>query len=551
MTDDPQPGLDPDDESARPVWRRDALACGMIAAVTLAVFWPAFGYGFISFDDGTYVYQNAQVIRGLDPSSIAWAFAPQSGHWHPVTWLSLMLDSELFGLEPRAFHASALLIHILTACVIHLALSRATGRRGLGLLVAIGFAVHPLQVEPVIWISSRKDVLAGLFFALTLLAYVRWVRGERFAPFGLVAASLALGLMSKSMLVTVPFVLLLLDLWPLERLDPQALRTSLVARVREKALLFVLAGIAIALALVAASAHGMVYGAPILLRPLKVIDAYRFYLEKTLLPFDLSVAYPPRLPTDEPGTLLLAALVLVGLTVGAMRAWRTRPWLTVGWLWFVGMLVPVAGIVPVAGHDVALRYAYLPVVGLLIALVWGVDELVRSRPRARWPARAAAVAVIAALMWISSGAVEAWSSSERLFAHAIAVVPDNWIAHRALAGHYTAEDDLPRAIEQYEAVLEINPADWHSAANLGQLHARAGRHDRAIAYYRQALETGGAHPGHATPEQRAKAGFAALHFELAVSLSQIGRSYEAERELAEAVGLDPRYRTRSLPKRGR
>ncbi len=520
---------------------RDLGACALILCVTLGVFWPLTGFGFVSFDDGTHVFDNVHVIGGLDPASLAWSLAPQSGHWHPLTWISLTLDSELFGLEPRAFHATALGLHGLAACALYLAFACATGRRAASAAVALAFAVHPLHVEPVAWISSRKDVLSGLFFAATLLAYVGWVRRERPLRFVLVAAALALGLMSKAMLVTTPFVLLLLDLWPLRRIDPDDLVRSVADRVREKALLFGMAIGTVAMAIYAAESHGMVRGAPLLSRAATVLSNYGFYLTRTIWPVDLSVTYPTGAMAYGTAMLIAMGALLTTVTFTVVRVWREAPWWTVGWLWFAGMLVPVIGLVPLAGHDVADRYAYLPITGLFVAAAFGLDALIRSRPSTTWGVRAGVVLLLATLAFVSARQVEHWASTEALFAHAIEAVPNNWIAHRALAGHLAGEGEIDLAITEYEAVLSINPHDWHSMANLGGLHARAQRHDRAIEDYTQSMEMGARRIEALGANPRARAALAPLHYQLAVSLMAEGRRYEADRAYAEAVRLDPRF----------
>ena len=519
-------------------WRRDWIVCPLLALATLVVFWPVLGYGFIEFDDGIYVFENPHVYEGLSPGAIAWALAPQWGLWHPLTWLSYMTEVEFFGVAPRVHHAVGLLLHVATTLALYLAFRRMTGASVRSGAIALLFAIHPLHVEPVVWISSRKDLLSGLFFALTLLAYVHYVREPRRSRLALVAACMALGLLGKSMLVTTPFVLLLLDGWPLQRVDWSDFRRSAAGLVREKVALFALSIAASAMAVHAANLRE----APLAARFVNGISAYGFYVAKTLLPTDLAIFYPASL--GQVSLFQLAAVGLSGLffTALAIRFARDRPYLVVGWLWYLGMMVPVSGFVSFAGHFAADRYTYLPLIGLFLVAAWGVAEISESSRPARITVAVATPLALGALMVLSSQQVSHWKSSERMFEHTLSVTSGNWPVHQAFAMYLAKRGEDDRAIQQYSAALEINPDDWVSHNNLGQVYSRQRRFAQAITHYQRALERfPNDRPAEGASSPPLRADYAAVHFNLALSLAQLGRDSEARRHRAEAIRVDPQY----------
>ncbi|MEA2564479.1 MAG: protein O-mannosyl-transferase [Acidobacteriota bacterium] len=434
-----------------------------LALLTLAVYLPVLTHGFIRFDDPLYVTSNPWVKAGLTWKGIAWAFtANVASNWHPLTLLSHMLDCELFGMDPLGHHLTSLLLHTASVVLLFEVLRRMTGDQWRSAAVAALFAIHPTHVESVAWIAERKDVLSGFFWMLTLLAWAFYVRQPSRMRYMAVALSLAAGLLSKPMVVTLPFVLLLLDVWPLGR----------KIRVKEKLPLFALAAASCVATLIAQSgAIGMASQFPLRLRLANAVLSYVSYLGKTLVPSRLAVFYP--MPAEFPAWKVAgAALLLALLTVLALRAAR---YVTVGWLWFLGTLVPVIGIVQVGGQAMADRYTYLPSIGLFLIAVWG------------FPRRAVWIPVLFALAIGTRLQLRHWQDSESLFRHAAAVTERNFIAHLNLAQIYAKRGDRGRALEHFRTTLEIRPGMWQAQASLGNTLRRWGRPDKALPHLRNAV----------------------------------------------------------------
>lgn len=434
-----------------------------LVLLTLAVYLPVLTHGFIRFDDPVYVTRNPWVKAGLTWDGIVWAFtANVSSNWHPLTLLSHMLDCELFGVDPLGHHLTSLLLHTASVVLLFEALRRMTGCVGRSAAVAALFAIHPTHVESVAWIAERKDVLSGFFWMLTLLAWERYVRQPSPKRYALVALSLAAGLLSKPMVVTLPFVLLLLDTWPFER----------KIRVKEKLPLFALAAAScVATVIAQLGAIGMASQFPMKLRLANAVLSYVRYLGKTLFPSRLAVFYP--MPTEFPAWKVAgAALLLVLLTVLAFRAAR---YVTVGWLWFLGTLVPVIGIVQVGGQAMADRYTYLPIIGLFLIAAWGL------------PRKEVWVPVVLALAIATRLQLRHWEDSESLFRHAAAVTERNFIAHLNLAQIHVDRGERGPALEHFRATLEIRPGMWQAQASLGNTLRRWGRPDKALPHLRNAV----------------------------------------------------------------
>jgi tetratricopeptide (TPR) repeat protein len=391
--------------------RRDCLFIAALLCLTFAVFWPVGSLGFIGYDDLDYVYQNPAVCSGINPDSVAWAFTTShAGNWHPVTWLSHMLDCQLFGLNPHEAHWMNLGFHAANTVLLFLWLCGVTQARWRSFFVAALFAVHPLHVQSVAWVAERKDVLSGFFFMLILLSYTRYCRKQTAGNYLLVAVLFALGLMAKSMLVTVPFVLLLLDYWPLRRFDNSSSGQRKEAQTQdqtadqtkhakssinppragwpafevfkplliEKIPLFLLCLIFCKITLWAQSAGGaIVYSQllPLSNRCLHAVVAYSLYLGKMLWPVNLAIYYPLPLGNPAVAAVLGSLALLIILSLAAFRWRRDQPWLPVGWAWFLVMLLPVIGLVQVGLQSIADRYFYLPSIGLFIAVVWGLGSL--------------------------------------------------------------------------------------------------------------------------------------------------------------------------------
>ncbi|MBW1685274.1 MAG: tetratricopeptide repeat protein [Deltaproteobacteria bacterium] len=551
--------------------RRPLLLALLLAAATVAVYWPALTSGFVNYDDDIYVSERSEVRAGLSREGVAWAFTSfQGANWFPLTRLSWMLDAELFGLDPGAFHATSLALHVANALLLFLALLRLSGAPWPSAFAAGVFALHPLHVESVAWVSTRKDVVSGLFFMLALLAHERCARSDRRRAWRAVLfALLALGLMAKPMLVTLPCVLLLLDYWPLGRLrGREDLRKALV----EKLPLFALAALACGVTLVAQRAGGALQALeryPLLMRIENALDAYTVYVAKAFWPSGLAVFYPYAHGGLPLWRVAIGALLLIGISAWVLRELRRRPYLAVGWLWFVGTLVPVSGLVQVGQAARADRYTYLPLIGLSIMLAWGARELVARRPALALGVRRAGILALAALAVTASLQVQTWRDSTSLFEHALRVTHRNHVAHINLglelgrAGRFEeAEEHLTTAIaitpaspkargirgevrmaqERYSeagsdlhAALRLEPQSARWETGLGRVLAEAGRLEAAEAAFRRVL---------AREPERAEA-----HALLGTTLFRRGRSEEALVSYRRALALEPNLR-RALGARG-
>ncbi len=467
----------------------------IIAALTAGVvllYAQTLRFAFVNFDDDQYVFENPHVTSGLTWPNIAWAFTTgHASNWHPLTWMSHMLDAELFGPSAAGPHGTNFVLHAATAALLFMALRRLTGARWSSAIVAALFAFHPLRAESVAWVSERKDVLSGLFFVLTLICYERYARGRAIGRYALVALMLALGLLAKPMLVTLPCVLLLLDFWPLRRMRSVADFTSLFI---EKTPLFVVCmGSAVATYIVqnagrAVSRFDSMGPGP---RLSNAGVSYISYLRDTFWPSGLAFFYPH--PYSYPGgsiglPLLLGSLtILLILTGVAVAAIRRAPWMAVGWFWYLGMLVPVIGIVQVGTQSHADRYTYLPVIGVTIALVFTIAAVVRDRPVGRTVAGVFAVGSLVVMSVMSFRQIGTWRDTQTLMRHALAVVPNNYAAHNNLGHELDQLGDSVGAEQEYRAVLHIKPDDAIAMNNLAVRLAARGEVREAQALYRAAI----------------------------------------------------------------
>ena len=436
----------------------------LLALLVIAAYARVAGNGFVGLDDEDYVTGNPRVLAGLTWDGIAWAFTTtRAANWHPLTWISHMIDVELFGLHAGAHHLVSLAIHAASTLVLFHLLARTTGKLGPSTFVAAAFGLHPLHVESVAWAAERKDVLGGLFWMLTTLAYVSGRRATTVVLY-------ALGLMAKPMLVTLPFTLLLLDVWPLRRKP----------RLLEKAPLFALSAASCVVTFLVQRSAGAMHPAgsiPFALRVENALVACVAYLGKAVAPFGLTVFYPhpgSSLPIER---VLLAVLAIAVATVLAVRFARTRPWLAVGWLWFLGTLVPVLGLVQVGSQAMADRYTYIPLIGASIAVAF--SEL-------RVP-RVAVVALV--LLWggLTWRQVGVWRDTETLFGHALEVVPENYLARGALGVDRLREGRLQEAEAELREAIRIEPDFALGHANLGAALEGLGRPEEAEREYREAI----------------------------------------------------------------
>ncbi|HEX8914885.1 MAG TPA: tetratricopeptide repeat protein, partial [Humisphaera sp.] len=524
--------------------RFDLAAAGGLVALVLVTFGTTYWNGFVNYDDPTLVTAEPMVTRGLSADGVAWAFTGfRFQNYHPLAWASHMLDVSLFGLEPGGHHLTSVALHAATAALVYLALRRMTGDRWPSLVVAALFAVHPLRVQSVAWVAERKDVLCAFFAALTLLAYERYARRPTPGRYGLVMLPYALGLLSKQMIVTLPFVLLLLDYWPLRRTGAAAGDGRPAVDWRRAGRLVLEK---VPLLALAAAASVAIYLAQATGPALRTLDAYPLggrlanaalacaaYLRQTVWPGGLAVFYPyPR--SFEPAAVAAAVAALAAVTVAAVVLARRRPYLLVGWLWFLGMLVPVIGLVQVGRQSMADRYTYLPHVGLFVAVVWLVRSAVARSPRAARAAVAAAATVVTALAIWSVVETGYWRSSTALFARALEVTADNEIAHHQIAGELARAGDPLGAEEHYREAVRINPNYALAWRNLGLTYVNRRRAPEAVAALRRAIEL--------EPDS------ADAHRLLGEALYRTGDRPAAEAAVDRAIALDPASATAHVTK---
>jgi len=522
-----------------------------LAAACLIAYWPAFSNGFVNYDDPEYVTDNPPVRAGLTWEGISWAFAhSHSSNWHPLTWISHMLDVEIYGLNPMGHHLSSVVLHILNTLLLFLVLGRMTGCRWRSAFVAALFAVHPLHVESVAWIAERKDVLSTLFWMLVMLAYASG------RPI-LVILLYALGLMAKPMLVTLPLILLLMDWWPLERVKRQGWKRLFL----EKTPLLAMAAASSAVTIVVqqrSGAVGALDAIPFGLRASNALVSYVGYIGKMLWPRKLAVFYPHPENTLPSWHVALAVLVLLIISVLVLSSARRRPYLAFGWLWYLITLIPVIGLVQVGKQAMADRYTYIPLIGLFIAITWGLSE-VSAGWRVRMVRTAAACAGCVVLIVLTRIQTAFWYDSAELFRHALSVTSNNDVAHSNLGIALREEGDIEEAARQFRLALEIDPRQVEARTNLGLALAELGRTDEAITEYEKALNLDPDAPqinhnhavalaakrrmkeaiAHERAALRLRPGFAEAHSALGGMLHSQGRMDEAIDHCRQAIRLKP------------
>jgi hypothetical protein len=458
----------PASRTSRPGFGLDLGLAAALALGTLALYARTLGHDFVLFDDPYYVSRNPRVARGLTPDGVAWALrSVDFFNWAPLVWLSHMLDTTLFGMRAGPRLAVNAGLHALTTVVLFHTLRLATGARWPAFLAAALFAWHPLHVESVAWVSSRKDVLSGLGFVLALAAYVRWARtGSRLA-WVMLHVFAALGLLAKAVLVTLPLALLLFDYWPLRRVGGGASRpsaASLWPLVREKLGLIALAGAVMAVNALAQASGGAVQRLdqlPFGLRAANAVRSYGLYLVDTLAPSGLAPYYPfpPGLLTSFGSWLDVIACMafLVGASLFALREAPRRPWLAMGWLWYLGVLVPMIGLVQIGDQARADRYTYLPLIGIFVAAAWSCAELVQRRPRARTLVAAACAGFLLVQVGLAWRQIGLWRGTLPLFEHTLAVTTPNPMAHVLLGIALDEAGDPEAAAPHFRAAVELTP----------------------------------------------------------------------------------------------
>jgi tetratricopeptide (TPR) repeat protein len=545
----------------------------LLVLASVAVYLPGARNDFVLYDDPQYVTVNSHVTSGLTWTNAVWAFrSSYASNWHPLTWLSHQADVQVFGLRPGPQHLVNVGLHVLNAVLLFWVLQLVTRSLWAPAFVAALFGLHPLHVESVAWLSERKDVLSTCFFFLTLWAYGRYAERSLLpdgrlkkepgrpvrrnvtlaasGPYLLALFFFALGLMSKPMLVTTPFVLLLLDYWPLGRfadtpgplaakpatrdsfdhstgaMTPSRARRLLVL-LAEKTPFFALSSVSCVVTYMAQTHGGAVkFAQPVGARAANALVAYVGYIGKMIWPSHLSVLYlhPGRWPLWQ---VIGCAAALVAISVLALIQACRRPYFVVGWLWFLGTLVPVIGLVQVGFQSMADRYTYVPMVGLFIALAWAVAELAQRWPRGRIALVLGAIGSLGACATVTLRQVTFWHDSETLFRRAVAVTKNNYLAYDNLALYYSGSGRMAEAMENYQKSLEINPADEEALNNLAQELVAENKVSDAIPYYQAAL--------------RANPSSAETHNNLGIALAMQAQLDQAFQHFQEAVRLKPDY----------
>ena len=520
----------PRPESSTVLW----IALSLTIA-TLLVYARVWTNEFVDFDDFNYISRNPDLARGVTAHAIAWAFTTgYEANWHPLTWLSHMIDIELYGLRPGPHHFTNVVLHVANSLLLFVVLHRMTKTLWRSALVAGLFALHPLHVESVAWAAERKDVLSTLFWMLTLWMYVAYVRDRRRWRYLTALGLFALGLMAKPMLVNLPFVLLLLDYWPLGRVSsatglpgrPRAIDPrGVFGLVREKLPFFALAVASSVVTFIVQQRGGTVNWTPLSQRLVNALMSYVSYIAMTFWPTRLAVMYT--YPQSLPAWWIIATMLvgLLGVSIAVMIAARRYPYLPVGWLWYLGTLVPVIGLVQVGNQAMADRYTYVPLIGLFIMLAWGIGDLT-----IRWSSRQVALtiaggAVLVALAALTAIQVGYWKNSLTLWMHAAEATQRNYLAHWSIGNVLVSQGRAQDAVPHFEEALRVRPDFIGARNNLGYALASVGRYDEAIAYYREAIDT--------LPT------YVEARNNLALALASQGKLDDAVREMQEAVRIKP------------
>ena len=495
--------------------------------------WVVYGqtlhHKFVCYDDNVYVYENPVVEKGLTMPGIAWAFTfGKTDYWHPLTWISHMLDCQFYGLEPGGHHLTNVLLHAASAVLLFLVLRQMTGALWRSAFVAAVFAVHPLHVESVAWVSERKDVLSGLFFMLTLWAYAHYVRGPRSpARYLPVVILFAAGLMCKGMLVTLPFLLLLLDLWPLGRLRVEGKQESIFRLVLEKIPLFALSAASCVITSLMPEKVAALNRLAFSLRMENAVASCIIYLRQMVWPADLAVPYPYPAGGFPQGGVIAALALLAAISAAAFVFRKQRPWLAVGWLWYLGMLLPVIGIVQIGTYARADRYTYLPQIGLYIVVTWLAAEACRRLRLPRLVPASLATIILATLIWSARVQASWWKDDYSLWTHTLSVMPGNAVAHNNLGYDLELKGRVDEALDQYRKALLTEPDYPEAHNNLGNALLEKNEQDAAIAEFRKALQI--------MPD------YASAHNNLGNALLQKGEVDDAIVHLQRAVELSPGY----------
>ena len=510
-----------------------------IIVVTIAVYWQIGNHAFVNYDDDKYVTDNQHVQAGLTSESITWAFtSTHASNWHPLTWLSHMVDCQFYGLNPKGHHLTNVLFHILNSILLFLIFRRMTGDLWKSAFVAALFAIHPLHVESVAWVAERKDVLSTFFFMLTVEAYILYVENPSIKKYLLTVLLFILGLMAKPMLVTLPFVLLLLDYWPLGRFQFRQTDSSVSNATKksgkfylvwEKTPFFALAAISSVVTFIAQQSGGAVRSfdvLPLTVRISNALVSYISYIVKMILPYNLAVLYPH--PNGLPMWQVAGAgLLLILISLIVIRMMRQFPYLIVGWLWYLGTLVPVIGLVQVGAQSMADRYTYVPLIGLFIMIAWAVPDLLRWHYRRIFLAISAGC-VLSVLIMVTWLQLQYWQNSITLFQHTLNITANNYVLHSNMGAALAEQGKIDAAIAHYREALRIKPDDIEARYNMANALARQGNFKDAIAQYAEVLKT--------------NPNMASAHNNMGITLSRLGETKKAIFHFREALRIKPGYR---------
>ncbi len=479
----------------------------LLVVLTIIGYSDALRNGFTNYDDDVYVTDNAVVRRGLTPEGAEWALTTRKGsNWHPVTWFSHMTDVSVGGMNPALHHATSAFIHCINVLLLFFIFHRMTGAVWRSMFVAGVFSLHPLHVESVAWIAERKDVLSAFFGLVAILAYLRYVQRPSSRRMIVVAGFMLMGLLSKPTMVMLPIMLLLIDYWPLGRWNPPGSKSGLLYQegkqsfggpsssslslFKEKIPLFVLSAASGVVTLIVQQRGGSMRFAetiPFAVRIANALISYVRYIAKTFWPADLTVFYPYPPDGYPVAAILGAAAVLLMATYLVYRLRRSNPYLLTGWLWFLCMLVPVAGFIQVGWQSMADRYMYVPLIGLSVMVAWGTPALFKTTyPYSAVPAILASI-VMAGMMLVTKEQIRYWQNSETLFTHAVDVTSGNWIAYTNLGVEAQERGDTLEAFRYYREALRIRPDDVITNRNLGILFQGMGKTDSAMARYQEAI----------------------------------------------------------------
>ena len=511
------------------------IICIALAAVTLLVYAPILRNGFVNYDDPDYIINNSHVKAGLTWTGVVWAFqSAEASNWHPLTWISHMADCQLFGLKPAGHHLTSLLFHTANTLLLFLLLNRLTGALWRSAFVAALFALHPLHVESVAWASERKDVLSAFFWMLTLLAYTRFVSESKVRSpkskvfYALALLAFACGLMSKPMVVTLPFVLLLLDFWPLRRIANGGLRmANLAPLILEKVPFFVLTiASCVITRLVQGGALWSTASLPLSFRLANALMACVRYISKTVWPADLALIYP--YPHHWPIAAVITVALLLALCSALALLWaKPHPYLAVGWFWYLGTLVPVIGLVQVGIQSMADRYTYLPSIGLFIIVAWGLNDLLNSRPQKTKIAAAVGGLALAGCVAVTSIQLAYWRDSLTLFSHTIEVTTDNYAAEDCLGTTLENLGQKDEAEKCYAASVRFEPDYPLGQFHLGMILLEQGKAVEASNHLAIAARLAPQNP--------------VIQFDYGLYLSQHGNPAEAARCFRAALAARPDF----------